>query len=442
MLGGVNDRKMSARIKSRVQSIFASSPFLKHVMTLVSGTVVAQVIVFFMMMVITRFYAPEVMGEFAAFMSVTAIIVSVAAGRYDMALMLERDDEAAKMVARIAFSIICGTALVAILAALLLRSFFASNFSDATAKWMPLVGLCTIFMAGAALLQYWYNRKTDYKTIAINRVVQQVGTSGGQVAIGGFGFTALPGLILGQLIGQAYAFFNLMIRAKELRAPVQKGNLSYRGLVKKHWRMPVLNAPNVLVDALRTNGINLLIGGASVASLGQFNLANQAMYAPVALVNAAISQVFFQKLATAKRGRMAYEVKNSIKRSLQLGMVPFALLWVLAPWLMPIVFGAQWQESGYFARAIVPWMMVVIVSAPVSTVFIVTGKQLWSLIHSIVYCVVPLGWLWLSPYSLLTTVFGLGIINACFLSVSVVMAYLAAKYFDKANEKEETEYSN
>lgn len=442
MLGEVNDNKMSARIKSRVQSIFASSPFLKHVMTLVSGTIVAQVIVFFMMMVITRLYAPEVMGEFAAFTSVTAIIVSVAAGRYDMALMLEHDDEAAKMVARIAFSIICGTALIATIAALILRPFFASNFSEATAKWMPLAGVCTVFMAGTALLQYWYNRKTDYKTIAFNRVVQQVGTSGGQVVIGGLGFTALPGLIFGQLIGQAYAFFNLLIRAKDLRASVVKGKYSYRCLARKHWRMPVLNAPNVLVDAVRSNGINLLIGGASVASLGQFNLANQAMYAPAALVNAAVSQVFFQKLATVERGRMSREVRNAIKRSLQFGVIPFAILWVISPWLMPFIFGSQWQESGYFARAIVPWMMVVVVSAPVSTVFIVTGKQLWSLIHSIMYCLVPLGWLWLSPYSLLTTVYGLGIINACFLSASVVMAYLAAKDYDKASAEEETENSN
>ena len=49
-------------------------------MTLVLGTVVAQVTVFFMMMLITRLYAPEVMGEFGAFTPVTAIIVSVVAG--------------------------------------------------------------------------------------------------------------------------------------------------------------------------------------------------------------------------------------------------------------------------------------------------------------------------------------------------------------------------
>ena len=145
---------MFDRISSYVKSVAASSPFLRHVLTLVTGTALAQMVVFFMMMIITRLYGRETLGELGTFNSIVSIAVTIAAGRYDMALMLEKDDRDAKVVAMLALRLIAINSLVITVLAFPLRDVVANLYSETVASWMPLAGLTTFFMAGATLFQY------------------------------------------------------------------------------------------------------------------------------------------------------------------------------------------------------------------------------------------------------------------------------------------------
>lgn len=422
---------MLSRILQRVKTVGASSPFLRHVLTLVTGTAVSQVVVFFMMMIITRLYGREVLGELGTFNSIVAIAVTIAAGRYDMALMLEKDDRNAKVLAQLALRLIVLTSLACTIIAFPLQSVVASYYSPDVARWMPLAGLTTFFLAGAVLLQYWFNRRTDYKTIAMNRVQQQISATGGQIAFGAVGVNTLPGLVTGQILGQASAFFNLGWRAKDLRRLDTTGSDSMSKLARKHWKMPVLNGPNALIDALRLNGINLLIGRVSIGDFGEYNLANLVVNVPVSLINSAVSQVFFQKLSTIEPGFMLAEVKRSIVRAIAIGFVPFAALYILSPWLFPLLFGSEWQQAGYFAQALIPWMLMTLITSPISNMFIVTGTQHLLLAFAVVYATAPLGWLYFSNLPLLETVFWLGVLMAASLTLMTLMSLYAAWRFDR-----------
>ncbi|QPK81701.1 oligosaccharide flippase family protein [Schaalia sp. ZJ405] len=422
---------MFQRMITYGKNVSASSPFLRYVLTLVTGTAAAQVVVFFMTMIITRLYGREMIGEFGTFNAIVAVVVAVAAGRYDMALMLEADDRDAKVLAKLAFRTILVVSFIVTFLSFPLRPLVAHHYSQAVADWLPLAGLTTLFMSGAALVQYWYNRKTDYKTIALNRVQQQIGTSGGQVVFGWAGLHSIAGLISGQILGQAWAFFNLGFRAKDLRHLDTTGSKSMKALARKHWKMPVLNGPNVLVDTVRANGINLLIGRVSVGDFGEYLIANQVVSVPVTLINSAVSQVFFQKLSTIQPGHMLKEVRNLVKRALIIGTIPFALLWLVAPWLLPILFGPDFSQSGYYARALIPWMAMLLITSPISTLFVTTGTQHWLLVFSILYTLGSLSWLIFSPLDLLGTIYVLGLIMAAFLLVMTAMSIFAARRFDR-----------
>ncbi|MDO5727567.1 MAG: oligosaccharide flippase family protein [Bowdeniella nasicola] len=387
-----------------------------------------------MMMIITRYFSSTTWGELGTFNSIAAILIAIAAGRFDLAIMLEHDDRAAKVLVQLSFRIIVAVSVLGGIISWLLRPILAEHYSEAVARWMPLIGVSTLFTAGATMLQYWYNRKTDYKTIARNRIERQVGSSGGQVVCGWLGIITLPGLLFGQLIGQVYAFFNLSRKASDLRALDTKGAPTMGQLARKHWKMPVLNGPNVLVDSVRTNGINLLIGSISIASLGQYLLAYQAVQVPVTLINSAVSQVFFQKLSLVRPGAMFAEVRRAIKRATLIGIGPFALLYWLAPWIFPIVFGSGWEDAGYFARALIPWLFFNLITSPISNMFVVTGTQHWLLGFAILYCVAPLTWLSLSPYPLLETTYVLGAIMAGCLLCMTGLSLLAARRFDRRSE--------
>jgi len=68
------------------------SAFGVDVLTLVTGTTIAQIITVLASPVITRLYGPETFGILALFTSITSIIAVIACMRYELAIMLPESD--------------------------------------------------------------------------------------------------------------------------------------------------------------------------------------------------------------------------------------------------------------------------------------------------------------------------------------------------------------
>lgn len=207
-------------------------------------------------------------------------------------------------------------------------------------------------------------------------------------------------------------------------------------MAHRYRKMPLLNGPNALIDAIRLNGINLLIAAVALGHLGQFDKAWTLLQAPIALVNGAIAQVFFQKLASVEHGHMLPLVRFVFKRAAIAGLVVFIPLYFLSPWLFPFLLGDQWTESGLFAQAIVPWLFMTLLTSPISHIFVVTETQQWLLGFAVVYCVAPLSLLYFSPWALLPSISALGLLMASLLCVMLLLALLSARRFDRQNVQE------
>ena len=406
------------------------SPFLRHVLTLMTGTAVAQGVTFFMMIVLARIYTPRDMGLLATYVSVASILVAVAALRYDMAIMLPRKEPEALSVARLGMVCLTAVSLLATAASFPLSGLIERQWGHEVALWMPLVGLTTFLMSAVELFKYWFNRNSDYRAIAVNQAEQQIGLTSGQLVLGAAGMGGMAGLLLGHTAGQIFAFANLGRQAGPLWRRLPQDAPSLRWAARRYRRMPLLNGPNALADALRTNGIQLLIGGYSVASLGQFQMAWRYLDAPLILINGAVARVFFQKLSTIEPGQMRPLVRVTIKRAILIGLAPFALIYALSPWIFPFFLGSQWTESGSFARALTPWLFMMLITSPISNLFIVTEHQDWMLGFALVYTAVPLAWLHWSPLALLPTCYILGAMMAGLLVLNTMLADRAAKEFD------------
>ena len=421
-----------SRLRAHAASVMSSSPFLGHVLTLMTGAAVAQGVTFVMKLVLARIYTPEQMGHLGTYTAVAAVVVAVAALRYDMAIMLPKEEAQALSVARLALWCIVVVSGLTTALAIPLRGLAAEHWGPQVAAWLPLLGLTTLLMAGVELMKYWFNRHSDYRVIAINQAEQQIGLTGGQLILGLTWLGGLPGLILGHTAGQLFAFLNLGRQAPELRRPLPDDAPRLRWAARRYRRMPLLNAPNALVDAVRTSGIQLLIVSYSAAALGQFQLAWGVLDAPLILINGAVSRVFFQKLSAIEPGQMRPLVRSTIRRAILIGVVPFALIYLLSPWLFPFFFGDQWDQAGDFARAMTPWLFMLLITSPISNLFVVTEHQDWLLGFSILYTAAPLAWLALSPLDLLATSYILGALMGGLLVLMTLMADLAAGHFDRS----------
>ncbi|MDU0967562.1 MAG: oligosaccharide flippase family protein [Actinomycetaceae bacterium] len=427
----------NTRLSRWAQARLAGSPVVRHILTLVSGTVVAQAAALVINIFVARIFTADDFGRLALVTSVAAIVLTVAAGRFDMTMMLPESDDEARQLKHLSTRLIIIVSVLASVICLVIRPFLADHYHDTELSWVfACVGIMVFFQADAAVLQYWYNRKTRYGVIAVNRAQQTIAVYLIQLLFGLLGFANIWGLFIGNTLGLAIAWIYLFRKATDLRQPVAEGTPSMKQLAWRYRKMPLLNGPNAIVDAIRLNGINMIIGATSTSALGQFNLAWRMMQVPLTLITGAVSQVFFQKLATVKRGEMTPLVNAVMKRSLIVGVPIFALVALLSPWAFPFIFGHQWVEAGRYGQVLCPWMCVMLLTSPISTIFVVTETQGWLLGFSIVYCVVPLAWLELTPYGLASahgmfmTITVLSLLMAVMLIAMLVMAVIVAKRYD------------
>ncbi|OFS72560.1 teichoic acid transporter [Trueperella sp. HMSC08B05] len=413
-------------------------PVFKNVLVLLTGSTLAQLIAILISLLTARIFSPEDFGAFAIYGSITGVVTAIASLRYDMTIVLPDSDEEARVVGKLATRINVIISVAFALAAVFLRNWVFDLWGNrVVADWLPVGGLSIFLVAQVTILQYWHNRTRNYKAISINRVEQTVGSAGGQLGFGVAGMVSMQGLLFGTLVGQAWAFFRLNAKAKDFRQPVGEDAPSLAYVAKKYKKMPLLNLPNALVDAVRVNGIQMLVGLVAVSGLGQFNLAWRTLQVPIGLINGAISQVFYRELAAIKPGGMRLLVGRTTLRSAVFGIPPFIALYIVSPWLFTFVFGPQWDQAGDFARALTPWLALQLITSPISTVFVVTSKQQWLLAFSVVFAAAPLALLAINPFGLLGTIAAMSWMMAGLLGFMIVMALWAARDFDRTADSSE-----
>lgn len=422
-----NSRSWSARVRA----FFERNEFLRHVLALMTGTAAAQLLVMAMMPILSRLYSPEQYGVFAVYTSVVALVTAVATLRYDMAIMLPKQDHQAKVLKSTVTWIAFGTGILASGACLLLAPAIARMMNaPEVAPWLALVGVSTFTLGEISALVFWLNRKNQYGEISKNRVLQSGSTALTQVLLGIPKVFGVGGLILGTLVGQAISIIGLRRRSPEVKLSPRPALSERTALMKRYRRMPLLNAPTALIDAVRLNGINLLIGVYSMGALGQFSMAWRMVEVPAALISSALAQVFFQRLSVVERGKMFTAAKQSIVRSALFGFLPFLTLFLISPWVFPVFFGAEWDDAGRYAQALVPWLFMNLITSPISTIFVVTEKQHVMLLFSIAYMAVPLAIIWALSADMMLAVFVMGLGMAGMLVIFVVIALVTAKRFD------------
>ena len=409
------------------------SPVLRSILTLVSGTAASQGVIFLLQIPIARVYSDVDKGLFGVYGSITGFVITFAALRFDVTIIMPDDDAAARVLQRLATRCVLVTSLLAsavcMAGARILRDHY--HHSGELMWWLMGAGVTVFLVSQITNIQYWLTRQGRFGDIARNRVLQSTAVPCFQLAAGLALHGGLPAIIIGTVTGQLVALLRLHLRTPELREPLGAGAPTMRAMAHRYRRMPLLNGPNVFVDSVRNSGINLLIGATSVAALGQFQLAWNILQVPVALIAGSVSLVFLKRLADAAPGTMLPLVRAVLWRACLAAVVPFAALYLLAPWLFPLVFGATWHDAGYYARALTPWLFMTVMTSPISNIFIVAERQSRLLAFAVAYCLAPLGWLWLSRLDLMPTAVVLGWLMAGMLVVQLVMAVVVARDYDR-----------
>lgn len=354
------------------------SNFAKSVMTLMTGTGLAQLLPIALSPILTRLFTPQEFGVFALYGSICAILAVLVTGKYELAIVVPRHDSEA--INLVAVTIVSSMAVSLILLGVVLAwdgPIVKLLGHPEVQSWLYLVPFATLILGCYYALNFWANRRSRYKHMAISRVVQS-GASSAMQLTAGVSKVGLLGLILGQLLGQLLSTLYL---AKSLprdeRGLFRRISLKrMRCVARRHIGYPKFMVPGQAMSVGATEMPLLLLTvffGAGVA--GFYSLAQRVMAAPLSLVANAIGDVYRQRAAGqyASKGECLEIFLGSFKRLVMFAFLPMLPVLLFGPWLFALVFGDAWRAAGEIASLLSVLVFFQTLSSPLSSTVLLPG---------------------------------------------------------------------
>lgn len=183
----------------------AGSTFASDVLTLATGTVLAQALAVLAAPLLTRLYSPGDFGIYALFLSLTGIVSVIACLRYDLAIMLpDKDGEAVNVLA---LSLLLAACMSLLLIPLLLVGkdhALAILNASGLEPYLWMVPL-SVFLGGAFnALSYWNSRTKQFKRLSVARVASSVASTGSQIGAGLAWHATGGSMICGSISGHSF----------------------------------------------------------------------------------------------------------------------------------------------------------------------------------------------------------------------------------------------
>ena len=377
-----------------IQRLKSKSEFSRHVLKLMVGTTIAQAIPIAISPILTRMYTPEDFGLLALFVAIISIFGSIANGRYELAIMLPDKDEDAINIFALGFIITSSISLFLFILVVLFNEYLTVILGNEEIKfWLYFAPIAVFLMGLWNILNYFNNRRKNYKDIANATIVKSIITAVIQLSVGLLKQGA-TGLISGQIISQLFANTKLaknIIKDKILISKISKVKII--ALAKRYKDFPKYSMWAILANTLSTHLVNILISAFySVATLGFYSLVQRVLGVPSSLVGGAIGQVFFQEATKEKQqtGRAINSFNSTIKKLLIIGLPSFGILFFIVEDLFAFVFGESWGIAGSYAKIVMPLFFIQFVVSSLTVVNSIFEKQKISLVWQILLLILAL----------------------------------------------------
>jgi O-antigen/teichoic acid export membrane protein len=355
--------------------------FARSVSIVAGGTAMAQAIAVAASPILTRIYKPVDWGGLQVFISLMALALVAASGRFEVAVLLPEDEQSAIDILGVAILCVCLTAAVTGGAVLICHYDWVLPASMSVLRGRLWVLPLSVLGGGLyQSLSYWVMRHNGYKQIAITKFTQagaQVGTQLGA----GFLIHGSLGLLIGDAAGriagsgrflrELWRDYNSQIRA------IRPSRMM--GLAIRYRDYPLVSMWGALINA---SGLALpslfLAQYYGAQDTGWFALVNRVLGVPGALIGASIAQVYTSEAAKLSRSdpkRLMHIFRKTTRRMLYLGLAPCILFTLFAPWLFALIFGAGWREAGEYARYLAFMFYAGFINSPVTMTLNILERQ-------------------------------------------------------------------
>jgi O-antigen/teichoic acid export membrane protein len=383
-----------------VISYLGQGGFLKNVGKLVGATAIAQIVLIFASLILTRLYTPEDFGVLAIFTSLFSQILVLASLRYEWAVPLPKDEETAIDLSLLCLVLTVSFAPIIALGVLLgghqIARWTNTPMLEGFLWWLPIV-----FIVGGwyQSLSYWSLRKKAFGVLASTKLTQSLWVTGSQVSLGlctTGAFGLLVGSVLNQVVGtgKLASFF-----WRDCRAELKQYSLArLLSAGRKYSRFALLTLGACFIESASAVAPAMLLALFYDAQVvGLFALAQRVTGIPITLIGNSVSQVFLAHASEFIR-EDPQELKRLFSRTslfLFIISLPISVGLLISPWAFQLLFGAAWKESGIMTQCMIPMFVGSITIGPL-TLLDWLNRQDWLItFHGIRLVLFGLGF-WLS----------------------------------------------
>lgn len=370
-----------------MKSVLRPGTFVRHVLTLITGNVMAQLVLVGAIPVVARLYRPSEIGIQALFFGFVAMLSIIAAWRYPLAIVQTVSDTEAVAVMKLSLALIMATTgTVSALAVLAGPSLLRWAERPELIPYLWCVPVALMLVSFNQVFSLWTIRQKHFRLQSVARVGASGATVAVQILLGWRVHASAGNLILGLVMGHVATTLVYVVHGWRndrhlFLAPLAPGEV--RRVFFRYRQFPMYSMPgNLLNEAVSDVPTFLITGYFGTAITGFFSMARKALGMPVTLISDAVSQVAHQRIAAARNaGQPGFVIVVKVFSFLVvLIAIPMLILTLWAPTLFVWIMGPGWAESGRFARALVPMYAMKFAVQPITRAFLVYERQLGGLL--------------------------------------------------------------
>lgn len=370
-----------------INKLKPKSEFSHNVLTLMTGTTIAQAIPIVISPILTRIYTPEDFGIFALFLAIVGFFSVISSFRYEQAILVPKDDEDAINILALGFLINIFISIFLFLIVVVLHKEIANLVNNKDIEiWLWFAPLTIFFIGLFNLLTYWNNRKKHYANITKATIIKSIILAVSQIAIGMIKSGA-AGLVGGQILSSIFSNMRLaksLLNNKKLLKSISKESILNQA--KKYIDFPRFQAPHAVLNNLSSNLPTFVFSALfGIGIVGFYSLATRIVFSPLGILSNASAKVYNQKVSDLyNNSEDTYEFTIRFLKSLFKKIIlPLIFIVVFAPTIFAFVFGENWREAGVYTQILFPWIVLNLLASTISFIPSLIGMQKKAFIVSI-----------------------------------------------------------
>ena len=351
--------------------------YWKSVASVLTGTVVAQVIPVLGSLVIARLFNPSMFGIFSAWLGLAMLGAMLLTCRFDMALAIE-DDGPPRQIAvlgtlSVALMIACLVALIMLAIYLLAPQLLSQYPVELLLLLLPMA----LMFAVSNTWQLWAAAEGKYHKLNVMRITQAFLVTVLQILVGllfNDAWSLAFAQFLGVFLSCCVSFCIMPLQRPDRHDLMAKMTAFWR----RNKEFPLFSLPADFINTAAAQLPVLVVAsrfGADVAGLLAMTI--KVLGAPIGLLGKSVLDVFRRHAASSyrSRGECRKEYIGTFK-VLALGSMAFCLF--MAFFVEPvfvIAFGDEWAGSGVIALWLLPMFAMRFIASPLSYMVYIAGKQ-------------------------------------------------------------------